>query len=47
MRLVLAMAAHHGWLAHHMDVKSAFLNDDLSEEVYVTQPQGFTAEVQE
>jgi hypothetical protein len=30
-----------------MDVKSAFLNDDLSEEVYVTQPQGFTAEVQE
>jgi hypothetical protein len=26
---------------HHMDVKLAFLNDDLHEEVYVEQPAGF------
>ena len=34
VRLVLAMATHHGWPVAQMDVKSAFLNDIL-EEVYV------------
>jgi hypothetical protein len=40
-RLLLALAAQEGWRVHHMDVKSAFLNDDLKEEVYVHQPTGF------
>jgi hypothetical protein len=44
MQMVLAIATHHGWPVHQMDVKSAFLNGDLIEEVYVTQPLGFTAE---
>ena len=35
VRLLLALAAQEGWLVHHMDVKSAFLNDELVEEVYV------------
>jgi hypothetical protein len=26
VRLLLALAAHEGWLVHHLDVKSAFLN---------------------
>jgi hypothetical protein len=41
VRLLLALSAQQGWHVHHMDVKSAFLNDDLKEEVYVHQPPGF------
>jgi hypothetical protein len=35
VRLIIALAAKSGWKVHHMDVKSAFLNGDLIEEVYV------------
>jgi hypothetical protein len=41
VRLLIALAAHEGWEVHHLDVKSAFLNGDLEEEVYVQQPAGF------
>ncbi|PWA86893.1 copia protein [Artemisia annua] len=41
VRLILALAAYHGWQVHHLDVKSAFLHGDLKEDVYVTQPEGF------
>jgi hypothetical protein len=41
VRVLLALAAHGGWEVHHMDVKSAFLNGDLTEIVYVQQPPGF------
>jgi hypothetical protein len=34
------LATQEGWLVYHMDVKSAFLNDDLKE-VYVHQPSEF------
>lgn len=41
VRVILAIAANRRWEVHHLDVKSAFLNGDLEEEVYVAQPEGF------
>jgi hypothetical protein len=45
--LLLALAAQEGWQVHHMDVKTAFLNGDLQEEVYVQQAPGFAQPGQE
>ena len=42
VRVLLALAAQGEWEVHHMDVKSAFLNGNLQEEVYVHQPPGFS-----
>lgn len=39
--LLLALSAKHGWEVHHLDVKSTFLNGELDEVVYVSQPEGF------
>lgn len=44
VRVLLAIVAQGNWEVHHMDVKSAFLNEDLQEEVYVHQPPGFSDE---
>ena len=33
--VLLSLAAQEGWQVDHMDVKSAFLNGNLKEEVYV------------
>lgn len=38
IRLLLALAAHKGWVVYHLDIKSAFLNGTLNEEIYVEQP---------
>jgi hypothetical protein len=35
VRVLLALAAQEGWQVHHKDVKSAFLNGNLKEEVYM------------
>ena len=41
IRMFLAFAAHSNYKVYQMDVKSAFLNGELEEEVYVEQPPGF------
>ncbi len=41
IRLVLALAAQFKLTVYQLDVKSAFLNGELEEEVYVEQPQGY------
>ncbi|KAK8934128.1 hypothetical protein KSP39_PZI014435 [Platanthera zijinensis] len=41
IRIFLAYTAYKGFKVYQMDVKSAFLNGDIKEEVYVRQPPGF------
>ncbi|GKA10047.1 retrovirus-related pol polyprotein from transposon TNT 1-94 [Tanacetum coccineum] len=41
IRIFLAFAAHMNMVVYKMDVKTAFLNGNLWEEVYVSQPDGF------
>ena len=41
IRMLLAFACHKNFILYQMDVKSAFLNGYIMEEVYVSQPPGF------
>jgi len=41
IRILLAIAAYFDYEIWQMDVKTAFLNGNLSEDVYMTQPEGF------
>jgi hypothetical protein len=44
IRILLAFSVAKGFKLYQMDVKSAFLNGVLEEEVYVRQPSGFESE---
>ena len=41
LRLLLAIANHQDWEIHMMDIKGAYLNSNLAEEIYMRQPEGF------
>jgi hypothetical protein len=41
IRILLACATYHGFKLYQMDMKSAFLNGPIKEEVYVGQPPSF------
>jgi hypothetical protein len=46
-RIIMALVAHYDLELHQMDVNTAFLNGDLLENVYMTQPKGFTVKGKE
>ena len=41
IRTILAVGAHEDYEIHQMDVKSAFLNGELEEEIFMKQPEGY------
>jgi hypothetical protein len=47
IHVLLSLAISHGLLVHQMDVKTTFLNEELKEKIYMTQPDGFVVKGQE
>ena len=44
-RVLMALSVQYGFQLNHVDVKTAFLNGDLEEEVYMKQPKGFEKKI--
>jgi poly-gamma-glutamate capsule biosynthesis protein CapA/YwtB (metallophosphatase superfamily) len=40
IRTLLALAAYNDWEVEQLDVVTAFLEADIKEEIYMTQPEG-------
>ena len=47
LRIIMAFMTHYDLELHQMDVKIAFLNGSLEEEVYMDQPESFSIEEKE
>ena len=46
IRILLSIVVHYDYEIWKMDVKTAFLNDNLEEEIYILQPESFIAKNQ-
>ena len=47
IKILLSIVAHYDYEIWQMDVKIAFLNDNLDEQIYMMQPEGFITKNQE
>lgn len=47
LRILFSTAVNYDLMIDHLDVKTAFLNGDLDETVYMSQPEGFVVEGKE
>jgi hypothetical protein len=45
--VLLSLAASHGLLVHHIDIKTTFLNGEPEEMINMEQPDGFVANSQQ
>ena len=41
IRILIAIVAQVNWDLHHLDVKTTFLNEEINEDINITQPEGF------
>jgi hypothetical protein len=47
LRIIMVLVAYYDLELHQMDVKTAFINGDLLENVYMVQPKGFAVKEKE
>ena len=44
---IISLVAEMGWRVHQLDIKIAFLNGVMQEDVFIEQPEGFDVENRE
>ena len=47
IRILIALETQECWSLHHLDVESAFLNGEIKEEIYASQPEDYVKEGKE